>query len=79
MPEPSVCWMVVPVTPADQLFEARAICRRIPSVWFSVAYRIDPKTREQQAFYRIFRRGMGKVAERSTPGGLVAYLRKQLP
>lgn len=66
--------------PVDYLNEAQAICRRLNrSVWFSAESRVDPATRGIFTVYKIYRRGMGLLAERSSLAGLVAYLRKQLP
>lgn len=66
-------------TAEECLAEARALCKRLRVVWFTVDWRYDPATCKQVSFYKIFRRGMGFVAKRSTPEALVAYLRKQLP
>jgi hypothetical protein len=70
---------VKPLTAEDYLAEARALCRRVPTVWFAVAPRFDPAKRTTVYVYRIYRRGMGQIAERATPAALVAYLRKQVP
>lgn len=72
--------MATALSPAEHLTEARSICKRLNGViWFSVAYRFDPVTRNSQPYYRIFRRGMGEVATRASPAALVSYLRRQLP
>lgn len=76
--------MAAPLTAAelrstDYLDEARWICRRVPTLSFRIETRSDPRTRSPQTVYRIYRRGMGLVAERASPAALVAYLRKQLP
>lgn len=69
----------VALTDEDYLEQARWICKRVPTVWFDLGYKFDPKARASAPVYRIYRRGMGKVAERASPAALVAYLRKQLP
>lgn len=75
----TVCAMAAAKTDDDYLEEARWICRRVPTVWFSTEQRYDPTSRVYVPLYRIYRRGMGSVATRSTASALVAYLRKQLP
>lgn len=67
-------------TAVDPLDEAHWICRKLQrTVWFEAYCYRDPKTYELVTTYRIFRRGMGKIAERSSPAALLAFLRKQLP
>lgn len=63
----------------EQLDRARLLCKTIKTVWFDVEHRYDVAARAVKPVYVIRRRGMGKVAERSSPAALVAYLRKQLP
>ncbi len=76
----AVCAMAgVALSDSDLLFEARAICRQVQTVWFVAEKRIDPATRDLCTVYRIYRRGMGLVASRSSPQALVSYLRKQRP
>jgi hypothetical protein len=73
--------MAAPATATDPLDEARWICRhRLHGVvWFEPYCFRDPKTYELVTVYRIYRRHMGRGAERSSPAALLAYLRKQLP
>lgn len=77
----AICAMAAPAAAVDPLEEARWICKhRLRGfVWFTPYQRRDPKTYELMTTYRIYRRGMGEVAERSSPAALLSYLRKQLP
>lgn len=74
----AACAMHAQSAPADPLEEARWLCKRNPTLWFKVDHRYDPVSRTSQPVYKIFRRGMGCVAQRSSIDGLLAYLRKQV-
>lgn len=75
----AICAMPAALTAADHLSEANAICRQLKVVWFTTAVRFNPRLCANEPLYKIYRRGMGCVATRSSPAALVAYLRKQRP
>lgn len=77
----AVCAMAIErKTDADHLFDARAICRQLGNVWFDSEERpVAGLRRVTKTVYRVYRRGMGCFAERSSPAELARLLRKQLP
>lgn len=72
--------MSVARTTEDYLREADDICRELKrTVRYELHYRRDPASGEQQAYYKVFRRGMGRIAKPGSAAALVSYLRKQRP
>lgn len=64
----------------DELLEhARWLCKHALKgrLWFEDVGRYDASLGRSVPLYRIFRRGTGFVAKRSTAQGLIAYLRSQ--
>lgn len=67
-------------TTEDYLREADDICRELKgTVRYEAASRYDPSTASSQTYYRVFRRGMGRIASPGSAEALVRYLRKQRP